>query len=90
MLGSSSRSYSVKTLKEPMFIVIGGHPPHKAKEVTKYIEPMKGRLLVYPLPPYAPDIDPDELVWNRMRHAVHYDFRNTLHRKRIGVSFLKS
>jgi transposase len=58
----------MKYRKKPVFIIMDGHPVHKAKKVKKYIEALKGRLSIYLLPPYAPDINPDELVWNQMRH----------------------
>ena len=29
----------------------------------------KGRLELYFLPPYAPDLNPDEFVWNYMKSA---------------------
>jgi len=30
---------------------------------------MEGRLEIVFLPPYAPDLNPDELVWNQMRNV---------------------
>jgi transposase len=30
---------------------------------------MKGRLSIFILPPYAPDLNPDELVWNYIRQT---------------------
>ena len=48
--------------------MFNGHPVHKAKKVKKYIASLNGKLSVYLLPPYAPDLNPDELVWNQMRH----------------------
>jgi transposase len=38
------------------------------QNVKKYIEELNGRLSICLLPPYLPDINPDELVWNQMRH----------------------
>jgi len=30
---------------------------------------MKGKLSIFILPPYAPDLNPDELVWNYIRQT---------------------
>jgi len=35
----------------------------------EYIHSLEGRLEIVFLPPYAPDLNPDELVWNQMRHV---------------------
>jgi transposase len=41
---------------------------HKARKVEDYIASLNGKLSLFLLPPYAPDLNPDELVWNQMRH----------------------
>ena len=45
-----------------------GHPVHKSNKVKEYVAALEGKLSIYLLPPYAPDINPDELVLNQMRH----------------------
>ena len=50
-----------------VFLVLDGHPAHKAKSVTRYVESLKGRLELHPLPAYAPDLNPDEFVWAHMK-----------------------
>ena len=42
---------------------------HKSKKVMSYIQSLEGRLEIVFLPPYAPDLNPDELVWNQMRNV---------------------
>lgn len=46
-----------------IIVVEDNAKPHIAKEVTKFIESQKRRLAVYYLPPYSPDLNPDEHVW---------------------------
>ena len=58
----------MKNRKKPVFVIMDGHPVHKAKKVKEFIELQKGRLSIFLLPPYAPDLNPDELVWHQMRH----------------------
>jgi transposase len=50
-----------------VFLVLDGHPAHKAKRVSRYVVGWKGRLELHPLPAYAPDLNPDEFVWAHMK-----------------------
>ena len=54
--------------RQRIFIIMDGHPVHKAKVIKEYIKGFNGKLEMYLLPPYAPDLNPDELVWNQMRN----------------------
>ena len=51
-----------------VFLVVDGHPAHKANLVKEYVASTKGRLELHFLPPYAPDLNPDEFVWNYMKN----------------------
>lgn len=55
--------------RKPVFIITDGHPVHKSKKVREFVVSMKGRLSIFILPPYAPDLNPDELVWNYIRQT---------------------
>jgi transposase len=50
-----------------VFLVVDGHPAHKAKLVQRYVASLAGRLELHFLPPYAPDLNPDEFVWSYMK-----------------------
>jgi transposase len=50
------------------FLVLDGHPVHGAKMIKKYIESLKGRLELHFLPGYAPELNPDEFVWNYLKN----------------------
>jgi len=52
---------------ERTFLVLDGHPAHKAKAVEKYVASLKGRLELHRLPAYAPDLNPDEFAWSHMK-----------------------
>jgi transposase len=43
------------------------HPTHRAKIVADYVQSLEGELELHFLPGYAPDLNPDEFVWNYMR-----------------------
>jgi len=55
--------------RKPIYIITDGHPVHKSKKVREFIKEIKGRLSIFILPPYAPDLNPDELVWNYIRQT---------------------
>ena len=51
----------------PVYLVVDGHPSHRAKKVQKFVQEQKGRLELHFLPPYAPDLNPDEFVWQHAK-----------------------
>lgn len=53
--------------RRPVYLVVDGHPSHKAKLVAKFVAATEGRLELHFLPPYAPDLNPDEFVWGHLR-----------------------
>ena len=50
--------------RRKVFLVVDGHPAHKANRVKTYLATLPGRLELHFLPPYAPDLNPHELVWH--------------------------
>ena len=61
-LGDFRRGRRVK-----IFLVIDGHPSHRAKLVKDYVQSCRGKLELHFLPPYAPDLNPDEFVWQHAK-----------------------
>lgn len=53
--------------KSPVMLVLDGHPAHIAKSVARYVQSLKGRLELHFLPGYAPELNPDEFVWNHLK-----------------------
>lgn len=49
-------------------LVVDGHPAHKANVVKAYVRKLQGQLELHFLPPYAPDLNPDEFVWSHMKN----------------------
>jgi transposase len=54
----------------PIFLIVDGHPSHKAKKVETFVESTEGRLRLFFLPPYSPELNPDERVWNDLKNNV--------------------
>jgi transposase len=51
----------------PVFLVVDGHPAHRAKKVTAFVESTQGRLRLFFLPGYSPQLNPDEWVWKNVK-----------------------
>jgi len=49
--------------RRPIFLIVDGHPSHRSKKVKAYVDSLQGRLRLFFLPPYSPELSPDELVW---------------------------
>ncbi len=55
----------------PVFLIIDGHPVHKSAAVSRFVASTEGRLQLFHLPPYSPELNPDEQVWNHLKnHSV--------------------
>ena len=53
--------------RRPVFLVVDRHPAHSARAVAEHVQSLGGRLELHFLPGYAPDLNPDEFVWNHLR-----------------------
>lgn len=45
-----------------IFLILDRHSVHKAKKVEKWLDEQKGKIRLYFLPSYSPELNPDELV----------------------------
>lgn len=52
----------------PIFLIVDGHPSHRARKVIEYVRRTDGWLRLFFLPPYSPELNPDELVWNNLKN----------------------
>ena len=52
-----------------MHLVVDGLPAHKKAKVREYIASTNGKLSMHVLPGYAPDLNPDELVWSHVKRT---------------------
>ena len=55
--------------KKPLNLILDGLPAHKTKVVKAYIASTEGRLTLHFLPGYAPELNPDELVWSHAKRT---------------------
>ncbi len=50
-------------VKQPVFLIVDGHPSHRSPVVRQFLRKNEGRLRLFYLPPYSPELNPDEQVW---------------------------
>ena len=55
--------------KKPVLLILDSLPAHKAKIVKDYVASTEGKLEFHFLPGYAPELNPDEMVWNYMKRT---------------------
>jgi transposase len=56
--------------KGKVFLIVDGHPTHKSKLVKDFIVSLDGELELFYLPPYSPELNPDELAWNTLKNGI--------------------
>ena len=59
----------MKARSKPVHLVVDGLPAHKKANVREYIASTQGKLSMHVLPGYAPDLNPDELVWSHVKRT---------------------
>lgn len=52
----------------PVFLIMDNSQVHHAKIVAEYAAQSNGMLALFFLPPYSPDLNPDEWVWKNVKH----------------------
>ncbi len=55
--------------KRPVHLVLDGLPAHNKTLVKDYVQSTAGKLTLHFLPGYAPDLNPDELVWSHVKRT---------------------
>uniref|UniRef100_UPI003EBCCBAA transposase n=1 Tax=Arhodomonas sp. AD133 TaxID=3415009 RepID=UPI003EBCCBAA len=74
----------------PVFVIVDGHPAHKAKLVRDYVASTNGQLELHFLPPYAPQLNPDEQVWAHVKRDLgRRGVENLEQMKRIALGALR-
>lgn len=54
--------------EKPIFLILDGHPVHRSAKVKNLVESINGKLQIFFLPPYSPELNPDEHVWNDLKN----------------------
>jgi transposase len=56
--------------KKKIFLIVDGYPAHRSKAAREFIESTGGELELFYLPPYSPELNPDELAWNVLKNGI--------------------
>jgi len=51
-----------------VYLVVDGHPTHRAQLVKDFVASTDGALQLFVLPAYSPQLNPDEWVWKNVKH----------------------
>ena len=54
--------------QRPIFLILDGGSFHHSRPVRDYVDSLEGKLHLFFLPPYSPELNPDEQVWNYVKH----------------------
>lgn len=52
----------VKQVRRRIFLVVDSHPAHKSKKVRDWVTKCEGKIQMFFLPGYSPDLNPDEML----------------------------
>jgi transposase len=61
----------IKQVKRKIFLIVDNLSVHKSKEVMKWINSHKRKIELFFLPPYSPDINPDELLNQDLKANIY-------------------
>jgi len=53
--------------EKPVFLVIDNHKSHKSQLVIDCVKFTNGKLELHYIPPYAPQLNPDEQAWENVK-----------------------
>jgi len=48
--------------QRPVYLIVDGHPSHRSSLVRQFLRNNEGRIRLFYLPPYSPELNPDEQV----------------------------
>ena len=52
----------VRQCEPKIFLIVDGHPVHRSRAVRQWLERHADRIRLFFLPPYSPELNPDELL----------------------------
>jgi transposase len=78
--------------RRPIYLIVDGHPAHRAAQVKRFVAATNGRLRLFCLPPYSPELNPDELVWNNLKnHGIgRRSIKGSEHLRTLVIGHLRS
>jgi transposase len=72
----------IKTSSQKIYLIVDRHPVHKSRRVKKWVESNRERIMLFYLPAYSPELNPDEMLNNDVKsNAVgrrRFDSKNEM------------
>jgi len=73
-------------IKKKIYLIVDNARWHHAKILQDFLEKHKDRLVLWFLPPYSPELNPQERVWRHTRRkATHNKYFNDLNELMLAV-----
>jgi transposase len=85
----------LRHLSEKLLVIWDGNPIHRSNEIREFLRGEEGKdIQLEPLPGYAPELNPDEGIWNylkrvELRNVVCQDMRQLFTEFRRAVQRLR-
>lgn len=57
----------IKSVPQKVYLIVDGHPVHKARKVKRWLNKHAEQLRLFYLPPYSPELNPDEMLNNDVK-----------------------
>jgi transposase len=57
-------------INQKIFLIVDGHPTHKSKMLKEFLRYNQDKIELFYLPPYSPELNPDELAWTHVKNSV--------------------
>jgi transposase len=74
LLAAVSRAYELPTHPErKVIVVVDNDRAHRAKPVSRLLEKHDHQIQLEWLPPYAPELNPQEDIWQHLRRCVTHN-----------------
>jgi transposase len=64
--------YLIHDIEGKIFLIADRARYHTSKETAAWLDKHKDRIELFFLPPYTPDMNPDEWVWKNVKHDSIY------------------
>ena len=56
-------------IKRKLLVIWDGARIHRSKKIKEFLKTNQGRTHVERIPPYSPELNPDELVWRSLKYT---------------------
>lgn len=78
----------IRQVKQKIFLIVDNHKVHHSQRVQAYLQKHTDKLELFYLPPYCPDMNPQELVNQDIKaNANHFKAVRTLEQLTINLRY---